>query len=52
MAQAIFWFRVLSKKSKIELLLRYIAQFKDFMGMDYWRDDARIASHIADRVFC
>jgi len=45
-----FGLEYFSKKSKIELLLRYIAQFKDFMGMDYWRDDARIASHIADRV--
>jgi hypothetical protein len=45
-----FGLQYFSKKDKIEKLLRYIAQFKDVVGMEQWKDDARIASHIADRV--
>jgi len=45
-----FGLEYFSKKNKIELLLRYIAQFKDVVGMEEWKVDARIASHMADRV--
>jgi len=43
-------FEYLSKKEKIEHLLRYIAQYKDMPGMEHWKEDAKVASHIADRV--
>jgi len=45
-----FGFEYLTKKEKIEHLLRYIAQYKDIPGMEHWKEDAKVASHIADRV--
>jgi len=45
-----FGFEYLSKKERIEHLLRYIAQYKDMPGMEHWKEDAKVASHIADRV--
>jgi len=45
-----FGFEYFSKKERIENLLRYIAQYKDMPGMEHWKEDAKVASHIADRV--
>jgi len=50
MAQASFWFRVLLQEIQDRAAAKVHCSVQDFMGMDYWRDDARIASHIADRV--
>jgi len=45
-----FGFEYFSKKERIEHLLRYVAQYKDMPGMEHWKEDAKVASYIADRV--